>query len=115
MEHLIKELLIGIGEDPDREGLIKTPERVARAWGELAGGYRQDPGTMVRGALFEAEGKEMIVVNDIDFYSMCEHHMLPFLRQGARGLHSRRQDRRSVEDRPGWWRPSPAGCRSRSA
>ena len=78
MEHLIKDLLVQIGEDPEREGLVKTPERVARAWNQLAGGYRQDPGAMVRGALFEAEGKEMIVVNDIDFYSMCEHHMLPF-------------------------------------
>ena len=78
MESLIREMLVQIGENPDREGLVKTPERVARAWGEIAGGYAQDPGEMVRGALFTSKGKEMIVVNDIDFYSVCEHHMLPF-------------------------------------
>jgi GTP cyclohydrolase I len=78
MEHLIKQILEGIGEDPEREGLVKTPERVARAYGEICAGYDQDPDEMVRKALFEAEGKEMIVVNDIDFYSLCEHHMLPF-------------------------------------
>jgi GTP cyclohydrolase I len=78
MESLIRELLVKVGENPDREGLVKTPSRVARAWGEIAAGYTQDPGEMVRGALFQSEGKEMIVVNDIDFYSMCEHHMLPF-------------------------------------
>jgi GTP cyclohydrolase I len=78
MEHLIRQVLEQIGEDPDREGLVKTPERVARAYGEICGGYAMDPDAMVRKALFQAEGKEMIVVNDIDFYSMCEHHMLPF-------------------------------------
>jgi len=78
MESLIRELLVQIGEDPTREGLVKTPRRVAKAWQEIAVGYDQHPGEMVRGALFEAEGKEMVVVNDIDFYSMCEHHMLPF-------------------------------------
>jgi len=78
MEDLIREMLVHIGEDPDREGLKKTPERVARAWGEIAGGYAMDPGEMVRGAMFKAEGREMVLVNDIDFYSVCEHHLLPF-------------------------------------
>jgi GTP cyclohydrolase IA len=78
MEHLIRQILVTIGEDPDREGLVKTPERVARAYQEICSGYAMDPDAMVRKALFEAEGKEMVVVNDIDFYSMCEHHMLPF-------------------------------------
>ena len=78
MEELIRQMLLELGEDPDREGLVKTPERVARAWGEITAGTTQDPGEMVRGALFEASGKEMVVVNDIDFYSVCEHHMLPF-------------------------------------
>jgi len=78
MESLVRELLVKIGENPAREGLLKTPERVARAWEEMAAGYGQDPGLMVRDALFTAEGKEMVVVNDIDFYSVCEHHMLPF-------------------------------------
>ena len=78
MEDLVKRMLEQIGEDPDREGLIKTPQRVAKAWTEIAGGYQVDPGKMVREALFTAEGKEMVLVNDIDFYSVCEHHLLPF-------------------------------------
>ncbi len=78
MEDLIRQMLVGMGEDPDREGLVKTPSRVSRSWAELTVGYAQDPGAMVRGALFEAESKEMVVVNNIDFYSTCEHHLLPF-------------------------------------
>lgn len=78
IEPLIQQLLTLIGEDPRREGLLKTPERVARAWDELAAGYRTDADALVRKALFTSDGKEMVLVNDIDFYSMCEHHMLPF-------------------------------------
>ncbi len=78
MDKLIRQMLTELGEDPQREGLLKTPDRVARAWQDLTVGYEQDPGEMVRGALFTAEGKEMVVVNDIDFFSVCEHHMLPF-------------------------------------
>lgn len=78
MEDLIRRLLLEIGEDPGREGLAKTPARVARAWQELAAGYRADPDALVREALFSTDGKEMVLVNDIDFYSMCEHHLLPF-------------------------------------
>ncbi len=78
MEKLVRQMLEAIGEDPTREGLVKTPHRVAKAWKEITVGYDQDPGAMIRGALFEAEGKEMVVVNDIDFYSVCEHHLLPF-------------------------------------
>jgi len=78
MEKLVRQMLVELGEDPGREGLVKTPERVARAWDEITAGYQQKPGEMVRSALFTAEGKEMIVINDIDFFSVCEHHMLPF-------------------------------------
>jgi len=78
MEDLIRKLLEDIGEDPTREGLLATPKRVARAWRENVAGYGQDPAAMVRGALFEAESREMVVVSDIDFYSICEHHLLPF-------------------------------------
>ncbi|MBC8424333.1 GTP cyclohydrolase I FolE [bacterium] len=78
MEDLIRGIIESIGEDPEREGLLKTPERVARAYQEITAGYKQDPDAMVRKALFTAEGREMILVNDIDFFSMCEHHMLPF-------------------------------------
>jgi GTP cyclohydrolase I len=78
MEELIRNLLVEIGEDPLREGLVQTPSRVARAWGELTAGYRVDADALVQKALFTSSGKEMVLVNDIDFYSMCEHHLLPF-------------------------------------
>jgi GTP cyclohydrolase I len=78
MEEIIRQLLVNLGEDPEREGLLRTPARVARAWAETTAGYAQDPGAMVRAALFEAESKEMVVVGGIDFYSTCEHHLLPF-------------------------------------
>lgn len=78
MEPLIRQILETIGEDPDREGLVETPARVARSYQELCCGYAMDPDALVCNALFEADGKEMIVVNSIDFYSLCEHHMLPF-------------------------------------
>lgn len=78
MEELIRQLLEEVGEDPGREGLLQTPGRVARAWQELTAGYHVDPDTLVQKALFTADGKEMVLVNDIDFYSMCEHHLLPF-------------------------------------
>jgi GTP cyclohydrolase I len=75
----VKDILIAIGEDPEREGLLKTPRRVAKAYGELLEGYRTDPIKLVNGATFKANYDEMVIVRDIEFYSMCEHHMLPFL------------------------------------
>lgn len=78
MDELIRQMLVEIGEDPAREGLRKTPERVARAYEFLTAGYEMDADAIVQKALFAAEGKEMVLVNDIDFYSLCEHHMLPF-------------------------------------
>lgn len=73
--HSILELL---GEDPRREGLVKTPMRAAKALSYLTSGYRQKPVEVARQALFEAPGSDMIIVRDIEFYSMCEHHILPF-------------------------------------
>jgi GTP cyclohydrolase IA len=67
-----------IGEDPQREGLLKTPERVAKAWQFLTHGYGLDPRAILRSALFEEDHSEMIIVRDIEVYSMCEHHMIPF-------------------------------------
>ena len=74
----IREILIELGEDPEREGLVKTPERVDRSLRFLTRGYRQNLDEVVNGALFEAESDDMVIVRDIEFFSMCEHHMLPF-------------------------------------
>ena len=78
MEEQIRLLLKYLGEDPDREGLSKTPHRVAEALTFLTEGYRTDPESVINGALFTEEYEEMIVQKDIDFYSLCEHHILPF-------------------------------------
>lgn len=75
---LIRELLSEIGEDPNREGLIKTPERVANSYEFLMSGYQREAESIVNGAIFESEVNNMIISRDIEVYSMCEHHMLPF-------------------------------------
>jgi GTP cyclohydrolase I len=79
VEEAVRELLIAFGEDIDREGLERTPERVARMYDELLAGYRVDPYTMINEALFDVDYDEMVIVRDIEFYSLCEHHMLPFI------------------------------------
>ena len=78
VEELIRQLIIEIGEDPEREGLKRTPERVARAWNELTSGYHENPKDVVNGAIVESEANNMIIARDIEVYSMCEHHLLPF-------------------------------------
>ncbi len=75
---LVTKLLVELGEDPQRDGLLKTPERVARSLALLTHGYKVDPRDVVGGALFEAEYDEMVVVRDVEVYSLCEHHLLPF-------------------------------------
>jgi GTP cyclohydrolase I len=75
---LVHELLLAIGEDPEREGLSRTPERVAEVWEFLTGGYRQKPEDVINGALFVSEANNMIIARDIEVYSLCEHHLLPF-------------------------------------
>jgi GTP cyclohydrolase I len=74
----VRDILEKIGENPDREGLLNTPDRVARMYDELTSGYDTDPHQVINNALFTVEYDEMVVVRDIDFYSLCEHHMLPF-------------------------------------
>ncbi len=78
LEDAVRTILEGIGEDPDRPGLQRTPERIVRMLAELTAGYHVDPVKLVNEAIFEVKYDEMVVVRDIDFYSMCEHHMLPF-------------------------------------
>lgn len=78
IQAIARDLLIHIGEDPSREGLVKTPERVARAWRFLTRGYDQDIQRIINNAIFEESCDEMVVVTNIDFFSLCEHHMLPF-------------------------------------
>lgn len=79
IEGAVSGILKAIGEDPEREGLLKTPERVAKAYDELLSGYRTDPIDLLNEAIFEVSYDEMVIVRDIEFYSLCEHHMLPFL------------------------------------
>jgi len=78
LEDLVREVLMKLGENPEREGLLKTPYRVARAWEFLTKGYNQDIETVMNNAVFKEKYNQIVIVKDIDFYSLCEHHMLPF-------------------------------------
>jgi GTP cyclohydrolase I len=79
IQSAIKTILEAVGENPDRDGLKRTPERIARMYAELLAGYQMDPVAVVNDALFEVKYDEMVIVRDIEFYSLCEHHLLPFL------------------------------------
>jgi GTP cyclohydrolase IA len=78
MQDLIRQMIVEMGEDPNREGLVKTPERVEKAYRFLTSGYDADIDRVLNGALFSVDYSEMVIVKDIDFYSLCEHHLLPF-------------------------------------
>jgi GTP cyclohydrolase I len=77
-EELVREMLVRLGEDPEREGLKRTPERVAKAYQFLTRGYSEDPEALLRKALFTVTYDEMVIVKDVEMFSLCEHHMLPF-------------------------------------
>ena len=79
IQSAVQRILQAIGEDPERAGLKRTPERIARMYAELLSGYQMDPVKVVNDALFEVKYDEMVIVRDIEFYSLCEHHMLPFM------------------------------------
>jgi len=83
VEAAVRQLLVEMGEDPDREGLRQTPARVRRMYRELAAGYHVDPERLLNRAIFDVDYSEMVVVKDIPFYSLCEHHLLPFFGQAA--------------------------------
>ena len=110
-EH-VREILAEIGEDPDREGLVKTPERVARALRFLTKGYDEDPKTVINGALFTEDYSEMIVLKDLDFFSLCEHHILPFFGKAHVAYIPKHQHRRHQQaGAPGrGLRAAPAGA-----
>jgi GTP cyclohydrolase I len=77
-EELVREMLVRLGEDPKREGLLRTPDRMQRAMEYLTRGYKEDPDAMLKGALFTVTYDEMVIVKDVEMFSLCEHHMLPF-------------------------------------
>jgi GTP cyclohydrolase I len=79
MEDAVRAIIAAIGEDPARPGLLRTPERVARTWLELTAGYRVDPAKLVNDAIFDVTYDQMVIVRDIDYWSVCEHHLLPFM------------------------------------
>ncbi len=83
VEAAVREILVEIGEDPDRPGLVGTPERVHRMWTELTAGYHVDPERLINNAIFDVAYSEMVIVRDIPFYSLCEHHLLPFFGSAA--------------------------------
>jgi len=78
VEELFREILVRLGEDPEREGLLRTPERIHKAYQFLTRGYRDDPEKLLKGALFTVSYDEMVIVKDVEMFSLCEHHMLPF-------------------------------------
>jgi GTP cyclohydrolase I len=77
-DELVREMILRLGEDPSREGLLATPQRVTKSLSYLTSGYKQQPSDVVNGALFTVDYDEMVIVKDIEMFSMCEHHMLPF-------------------------------------
>jgi GTP cyclohydrolase I len=83
VEEAVREILVEMGEDPDRQGLRGTPDRVHRMYAELTAGYHVDPARLVNDAIFDVDYSEMVVVKDIPFYSLCEHHLLPFFGRAA--------------------------------
>ena len=87
IEVLTKQLLKEIGEDPNREGLLKTPSRVSKAWEFFSKGYNEDLKKIINDAIFEEDAKDMVIVRDVEFFSLCEHHLIPFLGKRMLGIY----------------------------
>ncbi len=115
VEAAVREILLEIGEDPDRQGLIGTPERVHRMYTELTAGYHVDAERLVNGAIFDVDYSEMVIVKDIPFYSLCEHHLLPFFGTAAVAYIPKRSRSSASRRSRGSSRCTPAGSRSRNA
>src|SRR5579872_6618302 len=113
MQDLIRNLLAELGEDPRREGLVNTPKRVEKALRFLTSGYDADIDQVLNNALFTVDYSEMVIVKDIDFYSLCEHHLLPFFGKCHVAYIPRRRSSASARFR-GSWTCSRAACRCRS-
>lgn len=108
-----REILSLLGEDPDREGLVKSPERIAKAMSFVTKGYAEDPIQIIKSATFSEEYNHMVLVKDIELFSMCEHHMMPFI--GKAHVHISPMARSQVcRKLPAWWSALPAACRCRS-
>ncbi len=114
MEDLIRQLLSELGENPNREGLLRTPHRVAKALKFLTSGYQADIDQVLNDALFTVDYSEMVIVRDIDFYSLCEHHLLPFFGKCHVAYLPAQEGHRPQQDSRDWSMSSRAGCRSRS-
>lgn len=97
-EQAISKVLELLGEDPSREGLVKTPSRVVKSWKFLTEGYSQDPKEILNQALFSTSNDEMVLVRDIEFYSTCEHHLLPHHRTRPCSLYPRWQSSRTLQN-----------------
>lgn len=111
----VREILIAIGEDPDRSGLLDTPKRVARAYTEMFAGLHHDPAEILA-TTFDLDHEELVLVKDIPFYSTCEHHLVPFHGVAHVGyIPSHDGKVTGLSNRPGWWTCLPAAPRSRNA
>lgn len=107
-----REILVGVGEDPEREGLLDTPKRAAKAMQYLCNGYTTRLEDVINGALFESQNDEMVIVRDIELYSLCEHHMLPFIGK-AHVAYPPTGECRVCRRWHEWSTCSPAACRYR--